>query len=186
MTEDVTYDGAANAKVIRGEARTEAPRSPELRGDSGLGRHSGSEMEAAARATGQSDILDQYVRDYPQGPHDKPQSRCPAFGSLRVGLRMKRVATVPSGSACCVYGLFPDSKSASVGMGSIVRGVDLKQATADLRAASGLTECKTLRREGAPIPLKPLDRWDNGKDVALAGDARQRPSLRWPRGGCAI
>ena len=30
---------------------------------------------------------------------------CPAFGSLRVGLRMKRVATVLSGSACCVYGL---------------------------------------------------------------------------------
>ena len=39
------------------------------------------------------------------GPHDKPQSMCPAFGSLRVGLRMRRVATVLSGSACCVYGL---------------------------------------------------------------------------------
>ncbi|MFN7270229.1 MAG: chlorophyllide a reductase subunit Y, partial [Cereibacter sp.] len=35
----------------------------------------------------------------------KPQSMCPAFGSLRVGLRMRRVATVLSGSACCVYGL---------------------------------------------------------------------------------
>jgi chlorophyllide a reductase subunit Y len=30
---------------------------------------------------------------------------CPAFGSLRVGLRMRRVATILSGSACCVYGL---------------------------------------------------------------------------------
>jgi chlorophyllide a reductase subunit Y len=30
---------------------------------------------------------------------------CPAFGSLRVGLRMKRTATILSGSACCVYGL---------------------------------------------------------------------------------
>ncbi len=30
---------------------------------------------------------------------------CPAFGSLRVGLRMKRTATVLSGSAWCVYGL---------------------------------------------------------------------------------
>ena len=30
--------------------------------------------------------------DYPQGPHDQPQSMCPAFGSLRVGLRMRRVA----------------------------------------------------------------------------------------------
>src|SRR5664279_1189770 len=30
---------------------------------------------------------------------------CPAFGSLRVGLRMRRTASVLSGSACCVYGL---------------------------------------------------------------------------------
>ncbi|MCU0817156.1 MAG: chlorophyllide a reductase subunit Y [Cypionkella sp.] len=50
-------------------------------------------------------LLDRYAADYPQGPHDKPQSMCPAFGSLRVGLRMRRVATVLSGSACCVYGL---------------------------------------------------------------------------------
>nr|WP_245759158.1 chlorophyllide a reductase subunit Y [Tranquillimonas alkanivorans] len=62
-------------------------------------------MQAAARAAGQSEVLDRYAQDYPQGPHDKPQSMCPAFGSLRVGLRMRRVATVLSGSACCVYGL---------------------------------------------------------------------------------
>ncbi|SEP55607.1 chlorophyllide a reductase subunit Y [Loktanella sp. DSM 29012] len=64
-----------------------------------------SELDTAARNAGQSDILDQYAVDYPKGPHDQPQSMCPAFGSLRVGLRMKRVATVLSGSACCVYGL---------------------------------------------------------------------------------
>ena len=70
------------------------------------------------------------------------------------------------------YGwVFPHGQKASVGMGSLVREVDLKQATADLRQASGLADCPTLRREGAPIPLKPLDRWDNGKDVVLAGDA---------------
>ncbi len=70
------------------------------------------------------------------------------------------------------YGwVFPHGKSASVGMGSMVKGVDLKQATAALRESSGLADCKTLRREGAPIPLKPLDRWDNGKDLVLAGDA---------------
>src|SRR5664279_1809293 len=28
---------------------------------------------------------------------------CPAFGSLRVGLRMRRTATILCGSACCVY-----------------------------------------------------------------------------------
>lgn len=70
------------------------------------------------------------------------------------------------------YGwVFPHGKSASVGMGSMVRDVDLKKATADLRMASGLVDCPTIRREGAPIPLKPLDRWDNGRDVVLAGDA---------------
>ena len=40
-----------------------------------------------------------------KGPHEQPQTMCPAFGSLRVGLRMRRTATVLSGSACCVYGL---------------------------------------------------------------------------------
>ncbi|MGX0877651.1 geranylgeranyl reductase [Roseovarius sp. MBR-154] len=70
------------------------------------------------------------------------------------------------------YGwVFPHGKSASVGMGSMVKGVDLKQATAALRVSSGLTDCKTIRREGAPIPLKPLECWDNGRDVVLAGDA---------------
>jgi chlorophyllide a reductase subunit Y len=71
----------------------------------GLGCHAGAEMQAAARAAGNAEVLDRYAADYPQGPHDKPQSMCPAFGSLRVGLRMRRVATVLSGSACCVYGL---------------------------------------------------------------------------------
>ncbi len=70
------------------------------------------------------------------------------------------------------YGwVFPHGQSASVGMGSMVKGVDLKEATAALRVASGLEDCKTIRKEGAPIPLKPLDRWDNGSDVVLAGDA---------------
>ncbi|MEM1345341.1 MAG: chlorophyllide a reductase subunit Y [Pseudomonadota bacterium] len=62
-------------------------------------------MRAAAEAAGQSEILDRYAEDYPQGPHDQPQSMCPAFGSLRTGLRMRRVGTILSGSACCVYGL---------------------------------------------------------------------------------
>ncbi|MCB6176871.1 chlorophyllide a reductase subunit Y [Rhodobacter sp. Har01] len=62
-------------------------------------------MAAAAKAAGNAGLLEQFAADYPKGPHEKPQSMCPAFGSLRVGLRMRRVATVLSGSACCVYGL---------------------------------------------------------------------------------
>lgn len=72
----------------------------------GAGCHGGREtMQAAARAAGKSEALDQLAKDYPRGPHDQPQSMCPAFGSLRVGLRMRRTATILSGSACCVYGL---------------------------------------------------------------------------------
>ena len=68
--------------------------------------HGGREtLEAAARAAGKSAAMDQLMADYPRGPHDQPQSMCPAFGALRVGLRMRRTATILSGSACCVYGL---------------------------------------------------------------------------------
>src|SRR5512145_1451565 len=72
--------------------------------------HSGKEqMLAAAEAAGKGETLARYAADYPvspkAGPHDQPQSMCPAFGSLRVGLRMRRTHTILSGSACCVYGL---------------------------------------------------------------------------------
>ncbi|MCP5271079.1 MAG: chlorophyllide a reductase subunit Y [Burkholderiaceae bacterium] len=70
--------------------------------------HAASE-QATARALGGDETLQatlqRYGTDYPTGPHDQPQSMCPAFGSLRVGLRMRRTATILSGSACCVYGL---------------------------------------------------------------------------------
>ncbi|PPD30566.1 MAG: chlorophyllide a reductase subunit Y [Hyphomicrobium sp.] len=72
----------------------------------GLGCHAGKdEMRKAAERAGKGEALARYAADYPLGPHDQPQSMCPAFGSLRVGLRMRRTATVLSGSACCVYGL---------------------------------------------------------------------------------
>jgi chlorophyllide a reductase subunit Y len=72
----------------------------------GAGCHAGAaELQNAAAKAGKSEVLERYAKDYPKGPHDQPQSMCPAFGSLRVGLRMRRTATVLSGSACCVYGL---------------------------------------------------------------------------------
>jgi len=70
------------------------------------GCHAGGEvMRRAAEKAGKAGVLEAFAKDYPKGPHDQPQSMCPAFGSLRVGLRMKRTATILSGSACCVYGL---------------------------------------------------------------------------------
>jgi geranylgeranyl reductase len=67
--------------------------------------------------------------------------------------------------------IFPHGETASIGTGSAHKGFSLKNAVSDLRMATGLEHSETIRREGAPIPLKPLKRWDNGRDVVLAGDA---------------
>ncbi|MDJ0738568.1 MAG: chlorophyllide a reductase subunit Y [Gammaproteobacteria bacterium] len=83
-----------------------AADAPPGAGVDGLGCHAGAEqLGRAAAAAGKRELLEQFAIDYPSGPHDQPQSMCPAFGALRVGLRMRRTATVLSGSACCVYGL---------------------------------------------------------------------------------
>jgi chlorophyllide a reductase subunit Y len=105
MNLETRYDLTRDAPLT--DVAAEGPADPVVSAPvDGMGCHAGAdEMEKAARLAGKSEILDQYAADYPQGPHDKPQSMCPAFGSLRVGLRMRRVATVLSGSACCVYGL---------------------------------------------------------------------------------
>jgi geranylgeranyl reductase len=70
------------------------------------------------------------------------------------------------------YGwVFPHGNTVSVGSGSAKKGFGLKEAVATLRERAGLDGVETVRREGAPIPMKPLRRWDNGRDVLLAGDA---------------
>jgi len=80
-------------------------KSDQQKPTDGKGCHAKGEMREAAKAAGKTATLERYEKDYPMGPHDQPQSMCPAFGSLRVGLRMRRTATILSGSACCVYGL---------------------------------------------------------------------------------
>ena len=67
--------------------------------------------------------------------------------------------------------IFPHGDTMSVGTGSAHKGFSLKGSVGDLRNLTGLAASRTLRKEGAPIPLKPLKRWDNGRDVVLAGDA---------------
>ncbi len=70
------------------------------------------------------------------------------------------------------YGwIFPHGATTSVGTGSARKGFALRGAVAALRQDVGLGEARTIRREGAPIPMKPLRRWDNGRDLVLAGDA---------------
>jgi chlorophyllide a reductase subunit Y len=96
-----------NVAAVKEDAGVPVPAA--LAGD-GVGCHSGKDaMLEAAKSAGKREVLQQYAKDYPlpegAGPHDQPQSMCPAFGSLRVGLRMRRTHTILSGSACCVYGL---------------------------------------------------------------------------------
>lgn len=67
--------------------------------------------------------------------------------------------------------VFPHGETASIGTGSANKGFSLRGAVGALRQESGMAECETIRKEGAPIPLKPLKRWDNGKDVVVVGDA---------------
>jgi geranylgeranyl reductase len=67
--------------------------------------------------------------------------------------------------------IFPHGETTSVGGGTAQKGFPLRRSVSALRRAAGLGDVETLRREGAPIPLAPLPRWDNGCDVVLAGDA---------------
>jgi len=71
------------------------------------GCHADADEKArvAGATVGDNPVLKELAETYPAGPHGRPQTMCPAFGSVRVGLRMRRTATVLSGSACCVYGL---------------------------------------------------------------------------------
>ena len=67
--------------------------------------------------------------------------------------------------------IFPHGPTLSIGTGTAQKGFSLRGSVAGLRKATGLDSCRTLRKEGAPIPLRPLKKWDNGRDVLLAGDA---------------
>ena len=86
------------------------------------------------------------------------------------------------GSRCDVYyqgtlspdfyaWVFPHGDTMSIGTGSAQKGFPLRPAVGDLRRQAGFDKLETIRREGAPIPLRPMRRWDNGRDVVLAGDA---------------
>ena len=67
--------------------------------------------------------------------------------------------------------VFPHGETASIGLGSANKGFPLRETTRLMREQTGLSKWKTIRKEGAPIPLKPLKRWDNGRNVIVAGDA---------------
>ncbi len=67
--------------------------------------------------------------------------------------------------------VFPHGDCTSVGVGSAEKGFSLRGAVSKVRESTGLDSSQLIRREGAAIPLSPLPRWDNGRDLVLAGDA---------------
>ncbi len=70
------------------------------------------------------------------------------------------------------YGwVFPHGKTVSIGTGSAHKGFSLRDSVTALRQSTGFAGAETVRREGAPIPMRPRRIWDDGKDVVLAGDA---------------
>lgn len=94
-----------------------------------------------------------------------PQNQCANFDAQRCDV-VYRGALSPDFYSW----VFPHGDTTSVGTGSAHKGFSLRKSVSALRDATGLTG-QTIRREGAPIPMKPLPRWDNGRDVVLAGDA---------------
>jgi geranylgeranyl reductase len=67
--------------------------------------------------------------------------------------------------------VFPHGDRTSIGVGTARRGFSLRGAVRELRQDIALGEADTIRCEGAPIPMRPLKRWDDGRNVVLAGDA---------------
>ena len=78
-----------------------------------------------------------------------------------------RVACRPTFTA----GYFRMATPPALAADPCARGFPCASPSTALREAAGLADAETIRREGAPIPLRPMRRWDNGRDVIVAGDA---------------
>ena len=78
--------------------------------------------------------------------------------------------------------VFPHGGCTSIGTGSANKGFSLRGSVEAYRSANGMADCETIRKEGAPIPLKPLPRWDNGRGRAARRRRRRRGRARVRRG----
>lgn len=101
-----------------------------------------------------------------RSPESKPACKAPAFDGARCDVFYSSLVSPD------FYGwVFPHGDTTSVGVGSAQKGFALREAVGTLRMLADLGDVETVRREGAPIPLRPLPRWDDGHNVLLAGDA---------------
>ncbi|MBY6204878.1 geranylgeranyl diphosphate reductase [Halomonas denitrificans] len=98
------------------------------------------------------------VRSPPQGEKDFDGTRCDVYyqGEL---------------SPDFYAWVFPHGDCTSVGVGTANKGFSMRAAITRLRERTGMGDRETIRREGAPIPLRTLKRWDNGRNVLVTGDA---------------
>lgn len=159
--ERIERDGAEGAVVVYRESRSGPDQRVRARlvvgadgARSGVARDSlpGSENVKCVFA------YHEIIKSPPANDHGFDPARCDVIYQGRVSPDF--------------YGwVFPHGETSSIGVGSANKGFSLRGSVAAMRQEMGLADCETVRSEGAPIPLKPLKRWDNGRDVIVSGDA---------------
>jgi geranylgeranyl reductase len=154
-------DGFATVHYTAGSSRSGGPQAVRARvvvgADGALSAVARQTVPAASRAR-HVFAYHEIVKSPPEGEQGFGASRCDVYYQSPL-------------SPDFYAWIFPHGATTSIGTGSLQKGFGLRDAVARLREATGLASAETVRREGAPIPLQPLRRWDNGRDVVLAGDA---------------
>lgn len=158
---DTTAFGQARVTFREGGSRTGAERCVTARFVVGAD----GALSKVARQSVQKSDRGRFVFAYHEIVHS-PAEASEAFGPERCDVYY-RGSLSPDFYAW----VFPHGDTTSIGTGTQVRGFDMRGAIRDLRRDTGLHELETVRTEGAPIPMQPLPRWDNGSNVILAGDA---------------
>ena len=129
--------------------------------------------DGANSAVARQEQLDAGRQNFVFAYHEIVRSPKPAAATVAADFDHRRCDVIYEGATSPDFysWIFPHGDTTSIGTGSAVKGFSLKDAVKRVRETNGLDGVETIRREGAPIPLKPLKRWDNGRDVVLAGDA---------------